>query len=101
MPEHLRGAVWKQLLDVDILRLTANFNYKVCTIRFQTFDCSCMSTIEVGIMYDQTVKGTVIKIKSRQGCISFKHKDVYKCAYLIYIVRTSIDLIIRVDMCIY
>ena len=29
MPSHLRGAVWKQLLDVDVLRITATFNYKV------------------------------------------------------------------------
>ncbi len=26
-----------------------------------TFDFSCMATIEVGIMYDQIVKGTIIK----------------------------------------
>ncbi len=27
-----------------------------------TFDFSCMAAIEVGIMYDQSVKGIIIKI---------------------------------------
>ncbi len=26
-----------------------------------SFDLSCMATIEVGIMYDEIVKGTIIK----------------------------------------
>ncbi len=48
-----------------------------------------MATIEVGIRYDQIVKGTIIK--TRKPCINVVIK---------YIIRTSINLIIRVDMCV-
>ncbi len=38
-----------------------SFHYDVCYI----FDFSCMATIEVGIMSDQIVKGTIINPTSR------------------------------------
>ncbi len=37
--------------------------------------------MEIGIMYDQTVNGTIINLKSRKGCTGFKIKVMYEGAY--------------------
>ncbi len=45
------------------------------------YDFCYMATMEIGIMYDQTVNGTIINLKSRKGCTGFKIKVMYEGAY--------------------
>ncbi len=60
-----------------------------------------MATIEIDIMYDPILKGTIINTeKVDKGAYVLKTKP-YTNVLIKYIIRKTNNLIIRVDMCIY
>ncbi len=60
-----------------------------CLLNNNYCDFSCIARIEVGIMYEQIVKGTII---SRQGCISFKQSHVYM-SYIHFVQLLTLKII--------